>query len=71
VVGPANMPADAVRRLNESLNTVLKAPDLRDKLSVEAVEPMPMSPQEFADYIRADIARWTKLARDRKIELDN
>ncbi|MDM0000855.1 tripartite tricarboxylate transporter substrate binding protein [Variovorax sp. J22P240] len=71
VVGPANMPADVVRQLNESLNTVLKAPDLRDKLSVEAVEPMPMSPQEFSDYIRADITRWTKLARDRKIELDN
>ncbi|MDM0050045.1 tripartite tricarboxylate transporter substrate binding protein [Variovorax sp. J22R115] len=71
VVGPANMPADVVRQLNESLNTVLKAPDLREKLSVEAVEPMPMSPQEFSDYIRADITRWTKLARDRKIELDN
>ncbi|MDM0105531.1 tripartite tricarboxylate transporter substrate binding protein [Variovorax sp. J22R24] len=71
VVGPANMPADVVRQLNESLNTVLKAPDLREKLSVEAVEPMPMSPQQFSDYIRADIARWTKLARDRKIELDS
>ncbi|RZL87815.1 MAG: tripartite tricarboxylate transporter substrate binding protein [Variovorax sp.] len=71
VVGPANMPADVVRQLNESLNTVLKAPDLREKLSVEAVEPMPMSPEQFSDYIRADIARWTKLARDRKIELDS
>ncbi|MDM0066247.1 tripartite tricarboxylate transporter substrate binding protein [Variovorax sp. J31P207] len=71
VVGPAGMPAEVVRQLNESLNTVLKAPDLREKLSVEAVEPMPMSPQQFADYIRADIARWTKLARDRNIELDS
>ena len=71
VVGPAGMPAEVVRQLNESLNTVLKAPDLSEKLSVEAVEPMPMSSQQFADYIRADIARWTQLARDRKIELDN
>ena len=71
VVGPAGMPAEVVRQLNESLNTVLKAPDLREKLSVEAVEPMPMSPQQFADYIRADIARWTQLARDRHIELDS
>jgi len=71
VVGPAGMPAEVVRQLNESLNTVLKAPDLSEKLSVEAVEPMPMSPQQFADYIRADIARWTKLARDRNIELDS
>jgi tripartite-type tricarboxylate transporter receptor subunit TctC len=71
VVGPAGMPAEVVRQLNESLNTVLKAPDLSEKLSVEAVEPMPMSPQQFADYIRADIARWTQLARERHIELDS
>ena len=71
VVGPAGMPAEVVRQLNESLNTVLKAPDLSEKLSVEAVEPMPMSPQQFADFIRADIARWTQLARERHIELDN
>lgn len=71
VVGPAGMPADIVRQLNESLNTVLKAPDLREKLSIEAVEPMPMSAQQFGDYIRTDIARWTKLARDRNIQLDN
>lgn len=71
VVGPANMPADIVRQLNETLNTVLKAPDLREKLSVEAIEPTPMSSQQFADYIKADIARWTKLAKDRNIQLDS
>jgi tripartite-type tricarboxylate transporter receptor subunit TctC len=71
VVGPAGMPGDVVQRLNETLNTVLKAADLKDKLSVEAVEPMPMSAKEFGDYIRADVARWTQLARDRKIELDS
>lgn len=70
VVGPAGMPADVVRQLNDTLNTVLKAPDLSDKLSVEAVEPMPMTATQFGDYMRADIARWTQLARDRKIALD-
>ncbi len=71
VVGPAGLPGPIVKQLNESLNSVLKAPDLREKLSVEAVEPMPMSPEQFAAYIKADIARWTKLARERNIELDN
>ncbi|MET0544164.1 MAG: tripartite tricarboxylate transporter substrate binding protein [Variovorax sp.] len=71
VVGPAGMPADVVQTLNESLSTVLKAPDLSEKLAIEAVEPMPMSAQQFGDYIRADVARWTRLARDRKIELDS
>ena len=69
VVGPAGMPAPIVKQLNESLATVLKAPDLREKLAVEAIEPLVMSPEQFAAFIQTDIARWTKLAKERKIEL--
>jgi tripartite-type tricarboxylate transporter receptor subunit TctC len=71
VVGPAGMPAPIVKHLNETLATVLRAPDLREKLSVEAIEPMVMTPEQFGEFIRADIARWTKLARDRGIQLDS
>jgi tripartite-type tricarboxylate transporter receptor subunit TctC len=71
VVGPAGLPAPVVKTLNETLNAVLAGPDLRDKLSAEAVEPTPMSPEAFGAYIRSDIARWTRIARDRKIDLDS
>ena len=71
VVGPAGIPAAVVKQLNETLAVVLRAPDLRDKLSVEAIEPMPMSPEQFAAFIKTDIARWTKLVKDRKIELES
>jgi len=70
VVGPAGIPVDVVKKLNDTLNAVLKAPDLSEKLSIEAIEPMPMTSQEFGDFIRADVARWTQLAHDRHIELD-
>ena len=70
VVGPAGIPAAVLKQLNESLNAVLTGPDLRDKLSAEAVEPSPMTPEVFGTFIREDIARWTKLARERKIDLD-
>jgi tripartite-type tricarboxylate transporter receptor subunit TctC len=69
-VGPAGIPADIVHRLNETQVAVLKAPDLAEKLSGEAVEPWPMTPEEFGEYIRAEIARWTKLAKARNIQLD-
>jgi tripartite-type tricarboxylate transporter receptor subunit TctC len=69
-VGPAGLPADIVRRLNETQVAVLKAPDLAEKLAGEAVEPWPMTPEQFGQYIRADIARWTALAKARKIQLD-
>ncbi len=71
VVGPAGIPAPIVRQLNETLAMVLRAPDLREKLSIEAIEPMVMSPEQFAAFIKTDIARWTRLAKDRKIELDS
>ena len=71
VVGPAGMPAAVVKTLNDSLATVLAAPDLREKLSVEAVEPTPMSPEQFGAFMRADIARWTQVAKARNIQLDN
>jgi len=50
---------------------VLKAPDLAERLAGEAVEPWPMSPEQFGEYIRADIARWTALAKARGIRLDD
>lgn len=68
--GPAKMPADVVKRLSESLIEVLKAPDMNEKLSSEAVEVWPMTPKEFGDYMKGDIARWTALARARNISLD-
>ena len=71
VVGPAGMPAPIVRQLNETLAMVLRSPELREKLSVEAIEPQIMSPEQFTAFIRTDIERWTQLAKDRKIQLDN
>ncbi len=71
VVGPAGLPAPIVRQLNDTLATVLKMPELREKLSVEAIEPQPMTPEQFGDFIKADIARWTQLAKARNIQLDS
>ena len=71
VVGPAGLPAAIVKQLNDSLATVLAMADLRERLSIEALEPQAMSAETFGDFIRADIARWTALARARNIQLDS
>ena len=71
VVGPAGLPGPVLKTLNETLNAVLAAPDLRDRLAAEAIEPTPMTPEAFARFIREDIERWTLLARERKIDLDS
>ena len=70
VAGPAGMPQPIVRQLNEALSTVLKAPDFSEKLSAEAVSPLPMTPEEFGAHIRSEISRWSALAKARNIQLD-
>jgi tripartite-type tricarboxylate transporter receptor subunit TctC len=70
-VGPAGMAPDVVKRLNETQVAVLNVPDLRDKLAGEAVEPWPMSPDQFGEFIRAEIVRWTALAKARNIQLED
>ena len=69
IVGPANLPAPIVTKLNDEINKLLANPELRERLSSEALEPMPMTPDQFGRYIRDDIAKWSKLAKARGIEI--
>jgi tripartite-type tricarboxylate transporter receptor subunit TctC len=70
VLGPAKMPSDITKKLNEEINRLSATAELRDRLAGEALEMMPMTPEQFALYIKADIARWAKLANERKIDVD-
>ena len=69
IVGPAGLPAPIVKRLNDEINAMIQSPEMRERLSGEALEPMPMTPDQFAQYIRDDVARWSKLARERNIQI--
>jgi len=63
--------AEITRKLNGEINKALRSPALQQRLSSEAIEPMPMAPSEFASFIQADIARWSALAKARNIRLDD
>jgi tripartite-type tricarboxylate transporter receptor subunit TctC len=71
IVGPAKLPAEITQKLNTEINKAIAAPALRERLSGEAIEPMPMTPDQFGAFMRADIARWTALARERHISLED
>jgi tripartite-type tricarboxylate transporter receptor subunit TctC len=70
IVGPANMPKPIVTRLNAEINNQINMPELKEKLSGEALESMPMTPEEFGAYIKNDIAKWSQLAKSRKLEIE-
>lgn len=70
VVGPAGIPAPIVKHLNETLTATVSASDMKEKLASEAVDPMPMSAEQFGRHIQAEVVRWTALARERKIQIE-
>jgi len=70
ISGPANMPDAIVKKLNAELNKVLASPEFAEQMASEALTLMPMTPEQFATYIKEDITRWTKVAKDRKIEIE-
>jgi tripartite-type tricarboxylate transporter receptor subunit TctC len=69
IVGPAKMPPDVVKRLHEELQKVITLPEFKQRLAIEAVEPMPMSSEQFGAYMAADLARYQRIVRERKIDL--
>ena len=70
IAGPANLPEPIVNKLNTELNKVLASTEFSQKMASESMTVMPMTPQQFGAYIKDDIARWTKVAKDRHIELE-
>ena len=70
IMGPPNMPPAITVRLNAEVNKLITSPELKERLSGEALETMPMSPAEFTEYVKKDIAKWTALVIARKLEMD-
>lgn len=71
IVGPAKMPAEITRKLHAEIGKALASPAFQQRLASEAIDPMPMSSEEFGRFIQSEIVRWSKLARERKISLDD
>ena len=63
VVAPAGTPAPVVARLQQTIAKALGAPEVREKLSGQGAEPVGNSPEAFAQYIRAEIAKWAKVIK--------
>ena len=64
LVGPAGLPPDVVRRLNEAFNKVMTMPDVRERLLGGGLDPVGGTPEEFGRFIRSEIVKWSKIAKD-------
>lgn len=68
LVGPANLPANVVEKLNSVLAKGLKAPDIAEQMARFGAEPVPTAPAEFGSYIEKEIARWKAVVKAANIK---
>jgi tripartite-type tricarboxylate transporter receptor subunit TctC len=62
VAGPAAMPKPVQEKLHADMMKALKMPDLQQKLLDQGIDPAPLTQEQFADFIKSEIARWNKVA---------
>lgn len=62
--GPPGLPADIVRNLNAAVVEALQAPQTRQRLAREAIDPPPYDAAAFAEFYRAENEKWGRLAKE-------
>jgi tripartite-type tricarboxylate transporter receptor subunit TctC len=62
-LGPAKLPAEIVRKVNADSRAIIARPDFQERLIRDGIEPVGNSPEQFAEEIKADIARWAKVVK--------
>jgi tripartite-type tricarboxylate transporter receptor subunit TctC len=60
---PAGLPRDVLTRINGDMVNALAGNDIKDRLATLGAEPMPMSPEDFARFVQAEIAKWAKVVK--------
>jgi len=70
VLAPAGTPQEIVARIHRGIVQTMKSPQVLERYAREGTIPMSTSPEEAAAFLKAEIARWTKIIRERGIKAD-
>jgi tripartite-type tricarboxylate transporter receptor subunit TctC len=68
--GPKNLPADISSKLQADVAKVLALPDVKQRLNTLGFDPIGVGGEQFATYIRDEMAKYEKIIRDAKIKVE-
>jgi tripartite-type tricarboxylate transporter receptor subunit TctC len=67
VMAPAGTPREIVERLHAEIAKVLTQQDMKERLAAEGGEVIAGGPEQFAAYLKSEIAKWAKVVKDARI----
>ena len=65
---PAGTPAAIVNKINKDLTQAMQDPEVKSAYETKGIKATPMSPTEFGKFVRDEMAKYQKIARDANIE---
>ena len=69
-VAPSGVAKPIIKRLNAALNKAIAAPGVHDKLVGMGLEPRGGTPEEFAVFVRKEVAKWTDVAKRANVRIE-
>ncbi len=66
----AKTPPAIVNKLNAEVVRILKLPDVIEKLAVAGVEIQTSTPKEWGDFVKSEIAKWSKVVKEAGIKVE-
>ena len=70
LIAPAATPPDIIRRISADVGTVLNEPAMAARILGMGAIADPLTPEQFAAFIRSEIAKWREVARAANVRLD-
>lgn len=70
VFAPAGAPREITARLNAEIVKILRLPDVKERLNAQGVELAGSSPEEFAAFVRKELAKWARLVKESGARID-
>lgn len=70
IIGPANLPKPIVARLHEELTKILNRPDVRERIVADGSEPASITPEDFRQFMLADLTKWARVVKESGAKLD-
>jgi tripartite-type tricarboxylate transporter receptor subunit TctC len=70
LLAPKATPAALIRKINADTQIALKQPDLRQRFAQDAFEIRGNTPDEFAQYLRAEFTKWAKVVKDSGVRVE-
>ncbi|MDB5940535.1 MAG: extracytoplasmic binding receptor-like protein [Ramlibacter sp.] len=70
LVAPANTPKDVISKLNQAFVAALQSPEAKTRFAGLLAEPVSSSPDEFGNFMRAELAKYEKVVKASGAKVD-